>query len=51
VRSFQNNHPQGESTAFYFFGGEILSFFNKEIGKILGEKNFNGILTNLTNFL
>jgi hypothetical protein len=48
VRSFRNNHPQGGSTAF-FFGGKILSFFNKEIGKILGKNKFNDILTNFTN--
>jgi len=35
---------------FFFFGGEIFSFFNKEIGQILGKKKFKEISTNLLNF-
>jgi hypothetical protein len=34
----------------FFFGGEILSCFNKEIGKILGNKNSNEISTKFTIF-
>jgi hypothetical protein len=49
MRHFRNKHPQGESTAF-FFGGEYLSFFNKEIGQILGKKKFCEISTKFTIF-